>query len=62
MIADELNPLKRSHRLRKISNKPPGTDNTTPTLCEKSSNMLPDIKMVYPIKPQIGINRGTSFD
>ena len=45
-IADELNPLKISHKLREISNRPPGIARGTPRLLPKSSEIVPTIKMI----------------
>jgi len=51
-----------SHKLRAISNKPPGKARTTPRLLPKSSEIVPDTNMMYPINPQIENSRGTIFD
>ena len=42
----ELKPLKISHRLKEISNKPPGIDKATPILEPKSSKIVPEIKTI----------------
>ena len=62
MIADGLNPLTMSHIDKNISNKPPGISKRTSTLYPKSAKIVPEIKIIYPIKPQTDIGRGTSFD
>ena len=61
-IAEELKPLKISHKLRETSNKPPGIARRTPTLLPKSSKIVPAIKIAYPTNPQIENMRETIFD
>ena len=67
-IADELNPLTKSHiGSSNISNKPPGRKTIIPTavcisIMPNISNKAPGNNNAYPMRPKTDINRGMSFD
>ena len=61
-IAAILNPLAINQTLKAISNNPPGIERKTPRPLAKSSEIVPIIKMMYPIKPQTEKTRETIFD
>ena len=65
LIADELNPLTKSHIGNNSSNKAPGINTiTSPSISiwPNIYNKVPGNNNAYPMRPKTDKNRGMSFD